>query len=422
MDDEDDKLTPFDYFNSDINLLTLHILLEGFYRGQNLFTLNQFIKGDYWKIEEITEEIKDTQDYGSAEDLVLHQIIQIIRDLNLGKIKQIYVTDLYDLTESVVREALGKKESTEDDVMYYAGVLREIQGLETIRNKQVEEAVNSGKEFKYSRENMNKVHFTEDNFYRHIQFISAISAPFVEIEIDFNEKDCFALNTEIDELVQSFSQDDFLEKKPVYKAKRFYFTKQLENFYEYIKVLPEMDGYVNIPFSALTEQGFEVVKMLSFLERKERIKVRNWNDTELWNVKFHQVPITVASLFGRTKTIEQSDFQELNETKLNLSFSHQTGLMSLTDKRGSEYKINIQGQVQKEVLRVIFKNAENTYTEWSLYDISELLGGADVNERAVRNAIYQFNRKVKLSIPSVENLFVLTKHSTQLNPKYVENN
>ena len=78
MEDEDEyKLTPFDYFNSDINLLTLHILLEGFYRGQSHFTLEQFLKGDYWKIEEMTEEIRDTQDYGSAEDLVLHQIIQI---------------------------------------------------------------------------------------------------------------------------------------------------------------------------------------------------------------------------------------------------------------------------------------------------------------------------------------------------------
>ena len=109
----------------------------------------------------------------------------------------------------------------------------------------------------------------------------------------------------------------------------------------------------------------------------------------------------------------------MKEIKLNLSFSLQTGSMNLIDKSGLEYKISVQGQVQKEVLRVIFQNPENSYSEWSLYDISELLGGADVNETAVKNAIYQFNRKVKLTIPSIENLFILTKHSTQLNPKYV---
>jgi hypothetical protein len=56
MDDDEDKLKPFDYFNSDINLLTMHVLLEGFYRGENVFTLEQFLKAEYWKIEEITED------------------------------------------------------------------------------------------------------------------------------------------------------------------------------------------------------------------------------------------------------------------------------------------------------------------------------------------------------------------------------
>ena len=40
----------FDYFNSDIKLLTLHVLLEGFYRDQNTFTLDQFLKGNYWEV------------------------------------------------------------------------------------------------------------------------------------------------------------------------------------------------------------------------------------------------------------------------------------------------------------------------------------------------------------------------------------
>ena len=421
-EDEDYYLKPFDYFNSDINLLTLHILLEGFYRGQNVFTLNQFLKGDYWKIDEITEEIRDTNDYGSVEDLVLSQIMQVVRDLKLGKIKRISITDLYGLTETVVREALEKKESTEDDVMHYTGILREIQDLENVRKQQREEEFKANREgMKFDRLNANRVNFTEDNFHKHIEYISGISAPFIEFELDFSEKGANELNKEIDDLLWFFSQDDFIEKTPTYRNKRYYFTKQLENFFEYIKTLPEIDGYVNISFSALLEQGFEVIKIMSYLERETRIKVRNWNDTEQWNVKFHNTPITLISLLGKTKK-EPTDTPQTQGIKLNLSFSPQTATMLLTDQSGKEYKVKVQGQVQKEVIRVIFQNPKNTYTEWSLYDISELLGGNDVDETAVKNAIYQFNRKVKLSIPEVENIFELTKHSAKLNSKYVVKN
>lgn len=72
----------FDYFNTDVYLLTLNILLEGFYRGQGVFTLDQFLKGNYWKIEEISDEIRDTNDFGSVEDMVLHQVVSIVEGLH----------------------------------------------------------------------------------------------------------------------------------------------------------------------------------------------------------------------------------------------------------------------------------------------------------------------------------------------------
>ena len=53
MDEDIEKVEPLHYFNSDMNLLTLRILLEGFYRGQTVFTLDQFLKGEYWKIGEL---------------------------------------------------------------------------------------------------------------------------------------------------------------------------------------------------------------------------------------------------------------------------------------------------------------------------------------------------------------------------------
>jgi hypothetical protein len=53
MDDEIEEIDTFDYFNVDIKLLALHVLLEGFYRGQSVFSLNQFLKG------RITKDIYD---------------------------------------------------------------------------------------------------------------------------------------------------------------------------------------------------------------------------------------------------------------------------------------------------------------------------------------------------------------------------
>ena len=79
----------FDYYNSDLKQLILHILLEGYFRGQALFTLDQFLKGNYWKMEEISEAIRDTNDYGSVEDMVLNQVIEILGVLKIGKIKKI---------------------------------------------------------------------------------------------------------------------------------------------------------------------------------------------------------------------------------------------------------------------------------------------------------------------------------------------
>lgn len=106
------------------------------------------------------------------------------------------------------------------------------------------------------------------------------------------------------------------------------------------------------------------------------------------------------------------------EYKLDLSFSYKTGTLTLTDKKGLEHKIKIQGQVQKEVMRVIFKKPEDIYEEWSLYDISDILGSDDVDEKAVKNAIYQLNKKVKLAVSEIDKLFEVDTHTVRLSPKY----
>jgi hypothetical protein len=416
MEEEKEEIYTFDYFNVDIKLLALHILLEGFYRGQSVFTLDQFLKGDYWKIEEISDEIRDTNDYGSVQDMVFQQVIQMINDLGIGKVKRVSVDDLSGLTDKIIRQAVQEKDGTENEVLMYSAYIDEVYKLKSIREQHILDKAT------FDRETWNRVDFTEDDFHRNIQYISEIGSEHIQLELEFDNDGANKANEAIDEYLDNFYQDQFIDKKPDYKQKRFYFSKQIENFYEYIKRFPVVDGFVNISFSSLTEENFEVIKILSYLERQKRIKVRNWNDTELWNVKFHKLPITLSSILGQEDSNEAQSVSDDKEIKLNLSFSLQTGSMLLTAKSGEEYKINVQGQVQKEVLRVIFQHPKNTYSEWSLYDISEILGGNDVNETAVKNAIYQFNRKVKLSIPTVENLFVLTKHSAQLNPKYVNKN
>ncbi len=113
-------------------------------------------------------------------------------------------------------------------------------------------------------------------------------------------------------------------------------------------------------------------------------------------------------------------FSKLNKTedKPVFSFSIIAGILTIEDQDNKKYEIMIQGQVQKEVLSVMFKNPKKIYEEWSLYDISEILGNQDVDEIAVKNAIYQLDRKIKLAIPNIKKIFDLNKHSARLSPTF----
>ncbi len=418
----------FDYFNRDLNLLALHILLEGFYRGQNVFTLDQFLKGNYWKIDEIKSEITDTNDHGSVEHLVLHQVFDMIEVFSIGKIRRLSVINLSDLLERAVREAVMTENPTDENVGYYTYVFGEIYDLKKMSEARLDAAIND-KEKKFDFKNdfprmRDRIDFASlSEAAKSLSNISDIAAPHIEFELTFIDAEAKKLNEKIADFLASFAADDFVDKPPIYKKKRSYFSKQLENFYKFVKELPLIDGSVNIPFTSLANEDFEVIKVLSYLEQEGRLKVRNWNDKELWNVKFHSTPITLSSLTGQEKMASNTiNTAESEEIKLNLSFQSQSGMLILTDQDAKEHKIRIQGQVQKEVLRVIFDNPKNTYSDWSLGEISEMILGDDVDDTAVKNAIYQFNRKVKLHIPQVENLFELTKHSARLNPKYVVKN
>lgn len=406
------------YFNSDKNLLILQILLEGFERRQSVFTLDEFVKGSYWKIGEIQSEILDTNDFGSIEDFVIQQVLQVVEELNIGKTISMHVTGLYNLSEVIARAAVTSKDADENNIGFFAAAITELSDLRKMQEAQFIQARETGQ--KYNPGDFDRVELPDSSFGKYIDTIAQLAPSHIEMEIgsgDAHTKEKATVREVIKEYLHDFSKDKYLDEKPTYLEKRLYFSKQIENFHNYIKNFPIIDHAINIPFSSLRENGFEIVKMLSYLEENHRAKVRNWNDAELWNVRFEVTPITLASLLGQEDASGHKTVS--GEIKLNLSFAHQTGTMLLGDQDGGQHKITVQGQVQKEVLRVIFGNSERTYSEWSLYDISEILGGEDVDETAVKNAIYQFNRKVKLTLPQIGNLFELTKHSARLNPKYI---
>jgi hypothetical protein len=292
----------FDCLNKDLSLLILHILLEGHFRsleGVWIFTLDQFIKHNYLKIGEINEEASDTNDFYSLEGMVFNQVVYIIEDLNLAKIKRVGINKISELPTLLMKKAFAEKDPTEQEVEYYASMIDEIYKLKS-KNDEKASDLKAGfdmKDFKEWREKHERADFdTSYEASKHIGFAFDIAPSQIEIEVVFNDEVAKMLNKEIEDYLFGFSQDDYFEQKPTYREKRYYFSKQLENFYNYIKKLPEINGNVNIPFSSLTEEGFEVVKMLSYLEREKILKVNNWDDVDMWNVKFHKQPITLESI------------------------------------------------------------------------------------------------------------------------------
>lgn len=415
MEEEEDEINTFEYFNEDIKLLALLIILEGFYRDQRIFTLSHFLKGDCCKIEEISGEVEDTGDYVSVEELVLHRIIRMINDLSIGTVKRVSVSDLHDLKDEIIRNALKEKDYTDLKFSRYSAFISEVY---KIANSQKE---NWSRRNIFDNEVWSRIDFTENDFDSYISYILEIGAKNIRIKVAFDGVGVAKTEQQVTEYLRLFHQDKYKDEKSIYKGKRFYFSKQIENFFKYVNSLPLVGETVNIPFLSLTEAGFEIIKILSYLEKEERIEIRKWNDTDNWNVKFNKIPITLSSILGQEDITEGISGTNDKEIKLNLSFSPQTGILVFNNNE-NEYKVKIQGQVQKEVLRAIFKNPKNTYTEWSLYDISNIIGPQDVNTTSVKNALYNINKKVRIEIPDIEKLFVYDKYSAVLNEKYVEKN
>ena len=399
----------FDYFNSDLRLLILNILIQGKASGKTVFTLDQFLKGNYWDIKEISEEIRDTNDFGSVEDLVLHQVFYILDTLNLGKIRRVSITNISELTEAVVRDAVESEDKSEDSVQYHASVIDAVYDLKSLKEKELEESVKEGK---YDRETRHRIDFPDDRSLKGLEYITAVSAPFIEIEISFIEEAIQEVQGKLMKYIRYFALDEYLETPPLYLKERFPFYTQLQNFYEYINKLAIVDKGINLPFTSLNETGFEVVKILTYLYYNERA-VTNWiYKGPSLRVDFLFLPVTLQNLMeGLKDQLDGTDKILKTELRFDEVASRlYVGGQGIRVKKGGE---------QYNLLKVVFENAEELSKEWFFSEIVEKCDIAKekitkADEKKYYNAAYQINLKIK-----GEPLFITHLRSMVVNPQYI---
>lgn len=415
--EHDQSYNPVDIINKDLDLLLLLIFIEAYKEGKIELRLTDLIKGNYWDQSDIKDEVFDTNDYGSIEDMALEQIAFLIEDQRLGNVAGVSIDNPNQaLLDAVYKATELGPSATKEDVMGIATAVEQITFLEQqntrIKEKLVEENPDKIREIV-----QDKSIFIDRNrnYIRALQGIVIEIPEHITLHFIYDEKGIDNFEKEISKYINGFKQDKYIDELPRYQEKRLYFTQQIENFYRYISNLNIVGDTLNIPFSILSERTFEAVKILRYLEESGLAELR-WSYEGSWKVKFFEIPITPNSLLGIKNNKKQLKSAKL---KFNLSFTPQTGILKLKNN-DVEYKIKIQGQVQKEVLRVICRNPKNMYSEWSLYDISSALGPDDADTKSVSNALYQLNKKVKLEIPEVEKLFDFDKHSAVLNEKYIE--
>jgi hypothetical protein len=409
----------FDVINKDLDLLLLLIVLEAYREGKDELRLTDLMKGNYWDQSDIRSEVFDTNDYWSIEDMVLEQVAFLVEDQRIGNLVGVGIDNPDEALQDAIFKAtkLGTT-ANKEDVMPIVGAVGQITFLQHQDNEKKQQIAEKNPE-KIREILLDKSIFIERdrNYVQALQGIIIEVPEHITLRFIFDEKGAEKFESEIKDYIGKFRNDKFQADLPRYQERRMYFVQQIENFYRYVSRLDLIGDTLNIPFSILSERGFEAVKILKYLELNNFVELR-WSDEGSWKVKFNEIPITPNSLLG-IKSEKQTLYG--SKLKFSLSFTPQTGMLTLKNAE-IERKIKIQGQVQKEVLRAIFKNPKNTYEEWSLYDISEILGPQDVNVTAVKNAVYQLNKKVKLEIPELEKLFEGDQHSVVLNRKFIEKN
>jgi hypothetical protein len=386
------------------------ILLEAFKTGKNTLVLGDFIKGDYWKIEEFSSELFDTGDFANPQDWVLEQIISTIENLRLGTITSINITSLDRLFRAVIEDIMGsepEKGQKDDFIGYYKSTIDDIYKLRELSKQQM---IERGDKDNW-REYDDKVVLARDSYHRHIERLIFIGASLIEIEVKFSNKGMLRMEEAMRDYLKIFSLDTLVNNTPNYREKRYYYSKQLENFVMYINKLPEIEGAVNVPFDALSEDGFEFVKIVSILEQKAKLRVSKWNDEHMWNVRFWESPITIHSL---TSAKKEETAQKEVKLQLDWSFSEELGMLKLGTE---EVKFRPYTEMY-HMMRIIFEDSSETAKMWQYSEIAERIDQEkEVEDKKMENTAYRANQKIAVQT-NIKDFFKITKQSVCINPKY----
>ncbi len=414
---EDDPIyTPFDFFNKDLDLLLVLIFIEGFKKEKDIFYLTDFFKGDYWDVDDVKNEIFNTNDYLSIPDMVLEQLCFLFEDLRLGKVVLIGIDD----TEEAVKDLLIEvaqigPQNIKEQAHHFASVVEQLCSLNSTRKKEFEELFQKEPDecVKMLKNGDRKVFFAKEEYFRKLQEIIINLPQHVLIKVIYNKKMAKKIEDEIETYLAKFSNDEFLEHPPLYHGQRFYFSHQIESFYNYVNRLNLFGNTVSIPFSILKESDFEPIKILRHLQLKNVIKIC-WDDEHSWKVQFNQLPITPESLMGISSSNKGQKTPTSSKLKTVLSYDATLAILTI-----DEQKVKIKGPDQKEFLKIIFKNKDELAKEWFFSEISEIYDFADsANEKKFYNAAYQVNLKIAQNT-AIKDFLVTTRQTARINPKYL---
>ncbi|MFA6466401.1 MAG: hypothetical protein WCV71_00905 [Patescibacteria group bacterium] len=403
---------PFDYINKDLDLLFILIFIEEFKRQNNELNFGNFFKGNYWDIDQVNDEVMDTNDYQSVSDMVLEQALFIFEDIRIGKIIEVGIDNTDESIKDLLVEVakIGPENAKKDAPNYYypfeqlffiANQEREVRLKQLEQNPDLDIGI-------FLKDK--SVFFTKEHgYFRALQPFIIDIPTHILIRVKYNATKIKEIEKEIFDYLEDFSNDKYIEKLPRYQEKRLYFAQQIENFYRYVSRLNLIGDTINIPFTILNESGFETVKILRFLELKEVIKIR-WSDEGSWKVQFTKLPITPESLLG----IKSENAKTYTSLKSGLAYDETSSTLTI-----GEYNIKINGPDQKDFIRIIFKNQKELNKEWFFSEICEIFDPAmDNNDKKFYNASYQVNLKIAQKT-LIKDFLLTTKHSVRVNPKYI---